>query len=466
LRRVLPVGTRVVVAQGANIAEGATIAVPAAAFAGVLRGEYFRNAKLDGEPVLIRQDARIDFDFDHVSPASSQSSAAAVTSGEPYSVRWTGELKPLAPGHYRLRVAVDRCFDCAGHDGYRLWVDGKLALEDAGASDAKPAPDSVSFDWSNSGVHAVRLELMHSGEDQGIHLEWEAPGAALLDEALEAARKADVILALVGISPNLEGEALQVKIPGFNGGDREDLRLPAPQRNLLLALAKLNKPVILGVTSGSPVAIGEVSAAIASPQAVFELWYPGQAGGEALARLLGGEASPSGRLPVTVYSSADALPAFTDYAMRHRTYRYIDAATPVEYRFGFGLSYSSFAYSVPVASANQLRAGQELELSAEVRNTGGREADEVAELYLIPPADELAPRRALAGIERVHLRAGEARTVHFTLSPRQLSTVDGDGARWIKPGIYRMAIGGAQPDDPRGAGVAVQITGEPVRLPD
>jgi beta-glucosidase len=468
LRRVWPRKAQLLYAQGANLAEGATVPVPRTAFAGGgLKAEYFRNADLRGEPALVRKDARIDFDFDHVSPVAQQDEPWVESAGEPYSVRWTGKLTPPAAGSYRLRVVVDRCFDCKGHDAYRLWIDNQLVLDQDGAwkpSGSAPARDCVSFEWKDAAPHEVRLELRHTGEDQGIHLTWEPPAQALRDQALATARKADVILALVGISPDLEGEALSIKIPGFTGGDRDDLGLPRTQVELLKALAALHKPMIVGITSGSPVATSEFTADIKEPLALLQLWYPGQGGGAALAHLLNGDLSPSGRLPVTIYRSASALPAFTDYSMARRTYRYLGAETPVEYRFGYGLSYSRFTYTPARPDRGQLQSGELLHVTTVVRNQGSRDADEVAELYVMPPKIDGAPQLMLQGVQRLHLRVGESRSVTFELSARQLSTVDEDGRRAVRPGTYRVYIGGAQPDHPTTDGTPFLIVGETVGM--
>ena len=449
LRDGLPSSAQMSYAQGSALAEG--VAVPVARTAlrtggkeGLL-GEYFNNPDLAGKPVVTRLDPRIDFDLDRAEPVPGLGSA--------YSIRWTGELKPPAAGSYRLQVGIDPCFDCKGHDGYRLWVDGKKLLEDDGGAGKRP--DAVTLDWTDAQPHAIRLELRHIGEDEGIHLKWEAPATAQLDEALATARKADVIVATVGLSPSLEGEALGIKVPGFFGGDRETLELPQPQRKLLAALTALHKPMVVAISSGSAVAPG---VEMDSAEAVVETWYPGEAGGEALARLLSGAVNPSGRLPVTVYRSVEDLPEFTDYSMAHRTYRYYDG--PVAYPFGFGLSYTQFAYSSPELSVQRLPAGKTLRVSATVKNVGRREGDEVAELYLIPPVMAGAPRLSLQGVRRVHLRAGESKQVEFILQPGQLSLVDAEGKRALHPGTYRVFVGGAQPHELKQAGVAFELTGE------
>jgi beta-glucosidase len=289
---------------------------------------------------------------------------------------------------------------------------------------------------------------------------WEAPSEAQLQEALTEAGQADVIVATVGLSPSLEGEALRIKAPGFLGGDRETLELPEPQKKLLTALAALHKPMVVALTSGSAVTPG---AEMGAAQSVVETWYPGEAGGEALAKLLSGAANPSGRLPVTVYRSDNDLPEFTDYSMAHRTYRYYDGE--VAYGFGFGLSYTQFEYSIPEVSVHRLKPGRTLQVSVTVKNVGQREGDEVAELYLLPPAHPGAPRLSLQGVQRVHLRAGESKRVEFVLQPRQMSLVNAQGHRAIDPGRYRVFVGGAQPGDPKQAGTAFEITGKMVLAP-
>jgi beta-glucosidase len=449
MRDGLPANAHLTYAQGSALAEGVAVPVPRTALrtgteAGLL-GEYFNNAALEGKPIVTRIDPRIDFDLDRAEPAPGL--------GNTYSIRWTGELKPPAAGVYRLQISIDRCFDCKGHDGFRLWVDGIKVLDDDGGGEKHP--DSMTLNWKDANPHAIKLELLHTGEDEGIHLKWEAPAEAQLQEALTEARQADVIIATVGLSPSLEGEALGIKVPDFFGGDRETLDLPEPQRKLLAALAALHKPMVVALSSGSAVAPG---AEMDNAQAIIETWYPGEAGGEALAKLLSGAANPSGRLPVTVYRSVKDLPEFTDYSMEHRTYRYFDG--PVVYAFGFGLSYTQFAYGAPVLSTQMLQSGQPLRISATVKNVGKREGDEIAELYLVPPTVPGAPRLTLQGVRRVHLRPGESKQVEFRLDPRQMSLVDADGKRAIQPGSYHVFIGGAQPAAPQQAGTAFEITGQ------
>lgn len=329
-----------------------------------------------------------------------------------------------------------------------------MAVWFSGNDGAKGGPDTTSVHFADTKPHALRLELLHSGDDKGIALEWIPPAGALLEEALRAASGADVVIACVGLSPDLEGEALQVELPGFAGGDRTSLDLPETQLRLLERLRSLHKKTVIVLTSGSAVALGPLADAAG---AVLEVWYPGESGGTALADLLSGKANPSGRLPVTFYRSVDDLPAFTDYSMARRTYRYFQR--PVEYPFGFGLSYTHFVYSDLRVSSERISAGMLLTVYVTVRNAGSPEGAGVSELYVAAPLAPGAPRMALRGIQRVMLRAGESRELQFRLAPEQMSIVNEQGERLESAGDYRIFVGGAQPDLMRTPSVRLTVIG-------
>ncbi len=262
----------------------------------------------------------------------------------------------------------------------------------------------------------------------------------LVNEAVQKASSADVIFAFVGLSPQLEGEEMNVHIPGFDGGDKTDISLPATQQEMLEALKKTGKPLVVVLNSGSAIALNWAEK---NANAVLEEWYPGEEGGDALANIVAGDVAPSGRLPVTFYRSTDELPAFTDYSMKNRTYRYFKGA--VLYPFGYGLSYAKFHYSEPKLSASSLAAGETLTATVEVKNESGREADEVVEAYLKAPQTEVTPQLFLAGFTRVHLAAGETRPVTIAIDARRMSEVDAAGRRAVVPGIYVLSLGGGQP---------------------
>jgi beta-glucosidase len=442
-------------AQGSLLADGVAAPIPrnvlrldqSPTAASGIHAEYFTNTNFEGEPAITETAPRIDLDLDRVAPSTK------ITSQQ-YSARWTGAIVPPAPGAYTLLVNVKRCWDCKTHDHFKLYVDAKLVLENNGD---KEKPNEVSVHFDDTHPHALKLELAHTGEDEGIALEWEPPVTALLDQAVETAKTSDVIVAVVGISPDLEGEALQLHLDGFLGGDRTKLGLPAAQLELLKRLHELHKPMIVVLNSGSAVALD------AEPfNAMLAAWYPGEEGGNALANVLSGKTSPSGRLPVTFYRSAADLPDFSDYSMAHRTYRYFDG--PVLYPFGYGLSYAKFSYGPVKLSHKKLDAGDSLTATVTLRNTSAIEADEVAELYIVPPQQDGSPHLTLQGMQRVKLGAGSSRQLTFTLAPSQLSFVDPAGHRAVRSGDYRIFIGGAQPEKGdllnKAAGATVHITGE------
>jgi len=288
--------------------------------------------------------------------------------------------------------------------------------------------------------------------------------AALLEEALQAARTAEAVVLCLGISPRLEGEEMEVQVPGFHGGDRTSLDLPAPQQELMERLAALDKPTVLVLLNGSALAVNWANARI---PAILEAWYTGQSAGTAIADALFGDYNPGGRLPVTFYKSAADLPPFHEYTMAGRTYRYF-TGEPL-YPFGHGLSYTTFDYT-EFKMPEKVRAGEEVSVQVTVKNTGARAGDEVVQLYV---RDEQAsvpvPLRSLAGFRRLHLQPGESRRISFLITPRQLSLITDEGERIVEPGWFTVTIGGKQPgfsgsaDNPGTTVVQtrVEITGEP-----
>lgn len=442
-------------AQGSLLAAGVSSPIPSTALRvgpekndkQGLTAEYFTTSSFTDKPAVTKTVDKIDLDLDRVAPDKSLSS-------DRYAARWSGFIVPIAPGDYVLHVNVERCWDCTAHDSFRLFVDGKLAIENK--TGGKTETDHTTVHFANTSPHAIRLELRHTGQDEGISLDWEPPAQAMLDEAIAIAQKSDVVIAFVGLSPDLEGEALQIHLDGFAGGDRVSLDLPASQKILLTRLQELYKPLVVVLTSGSAVALGPEQE---KASAVIAAWYPGEEGGQALAHLLSGKVDFSGRLPVTFYKSANDLPPFSDYRMDRRTYRYFDG--PLLYPFGFGLSYAKFSYGAVQLSYNTIAAGDDLTATVTLRNKSSMEGTEVAELYVVPPHLAGAPRLALAGTQRIHLRPGEEREVKFALGAEQMGISDLAGKRAVRSGDYRIFVGGTQPDlDHDKGGVGLHITGE------
>jgi beta-glucosidase len=423
---------RVILARGASLTAGFGSPLPSGYLSPSagdsrergLRAEYFSNKTLSGEPAVVRVDESIDFNW-----------AAPPAGGVPledFSVRWTGNVTPKVSGPYALGFI--------GDDGYRVWLDGKLVIEDWHEHGPTPAFTKVKLEAGRS--YAVKVEYFQAKGGAVARLQWDGPGEAerLQAEAIAAARQADVVIAAMGIAPSLEGEEMKTSAEGFSGGDRTEIGLPRVQQQLLEKLAATRKPVVLVLLSGGPVA---VPWAVERLPAIVQLWYPGQAGGTALADVLFGDVNPGGRLPVTFYESVEQLPSFSDYAMDGRTYRFFEGE-PL-FPFGHGLSYTRFEYS-GLSVPPRLEAGAPLEVSVAVRNAGARDGDEVVQVYVTHlGAGTRVPTRSLQGVRRIHLKAGQQETVRFALQPKQLAIVNDAGQVRVEPGRVLIAVGGKQP---------------------
>jgi beta-glucosidase len=276
------------------------------------------------------------------------------------------------------------------------------------------------------------------------------------DQALEAARKADLVIVVAGLSPHIEGEEMKVNAEGFSGGDRTSLDLPAPQQKLLERIQAAGKPVVLVLMNGSALAVNWADQNV---PAIVEAWYPGGEGGSAVAALIAGDFSPGGRLPLTFYKSVDQLPSFDDYSMSKRTYRYF-SGEPL-YPFGYGLSFTTFGYSNARVSKAHVAANEDATVSVDVTNSGPMDGDEVVQLYLTHSAVAGAAQRALRGFQRIHVARGEKKTVSFTLHSRDLSVVDESGKHRVVPGQVDVWVGGGQPVGRKGlpaaAGMKTQL---------
>jgi beta-glucosidase len=286
-------------------------------------------------------------------------------------------------------------------------------------------------------------------------------------EALAAVERSEVAVLVLGISNRIEGEEGAASQSQWRG-DRIRIDLPAIQQRLVSAVAAKGKPMVIVLLTGSPLAIPREHELA---KAVLVAWYPGQAGGDGVAEALFGGASPAGRLPVTWVRSAEQLPPFTDYAMKGRTYRFIEQE-PL-YPFGYGLSYTTFSYGSLKPAARAIATGEPLDLSIEVTNTGASAGDEVVQVYLSDlEASVRVARWKLVGFARVPLEPGETKTVPFSVAARSMAVVDERGRHVVEPGRFRLHVGGRQPDR-RSAALAgtpvvtaeFEARGKPVELP-
>lgn len=353
-----------------------------------------------------------------------------------HRVVWTGFLVPPASGTYRL-----------GLTGFA----GSLELN------GKPFVDLSKSGWGHlPTLKTVTLQKGHRYPIRvvadehvlsGIDLVWKRISKTPEADLAKAAADADVLVAVVGLTSDLEAEENHLDIPGFSDGDKTTLDLPADQKAMLKQAATTGKPLVVVLMNGSPINLAWSKHHAA---AILEAWYPGQSGGLAVGNVLSGKTNPAGRLPVTFYQSVDDLPPFGDYAMQGRTYRYFKG-TPV-YPFGYGLSYTRFSYDHLHVTPAANGAEHGLTVSVDIANTGDRAGDEVAQLYLTFPDKPGVPQIALRGFRRLTLEPGEHRTVRFNLSPRDLSAVAPDGTREVMSGHYTLSVGSGQP----GSGTAGQ----------
>jgi beta-glucosidase len=453
IRAAVSPSTRVLHARGVDLVEGRQDPRSVAAIDGAylrpaagssergLTGAYFRGRELEGEPVLTRTDSKVEFRWDRGAPtdelvARGELDASRALDGDFFSVRWTGTLLPPVSGEYELTLTAN--------DGVRLFLDGTKLL-DQWTETAVARAVSARVRLEAGRAHELRLEYFEGQRDAEVRLGWRLPGAGTpFEEAIAAARASDVVVFVGGLTAEVEGEEMRVSYPGFAGGDRTDIELPAIQRKMVEALRATGKPVVLVLTTGS--ALGLRWAHETLP-AIVLAWYPGQQGGHAVADVLFGDYNPAGRLPVTFYESVAQLPPFADYAMQGRTYKYF-SGEPV-YPFGHGLSYTKFTYSGLQLSRTRVGAGDRLEVSADVKNTGARAGDEVVQLYVraVDP-QHLAPIRQLRGFERVRLAAGEHRRVRFTLVPeRDFAFYDeARKAFAVEPGQVEIEVGASSRD--------------------
>jgi beta-glucosidase len=447
--------SKVVYVEGTGLVGPVAKAIPASALCvdasctehGV-KGDYFPNMTLEGAPALSRVDSTIDFAWGDtgMSPQLLKN----------YSARWTGVVLPPVTGDYLLGFT--------GQDGYRVWLDNNLITEDWNVH--HPASTSTKkIHLEKDHPYAVKIEYFQDVRSAEARLIWSPPDQAEL-ESIEAARNADLVVVAMGLSARIEGEEMKVNADGFEGGDRTKIDLPAPQERLLERVHTVGKPTVLVLMNGSALAVNWADQNL---PAILEAWYPGEEGGTAVAETLAGDFSPAGRLPITFYASVDQLPAFENYSMAKRTYRYFDGE-PL-YPFGYGLSFTSFAYKNIRVDREKVSSKGSAKISVDVSNIGAMTGDEVVQLYVAHSGVAGSPLRALKGFQRVHLDRGQKKTVTFTLSNRDLSIVDGEGKHRVVAGAVQVWVGGGQPVArpglPKTAGVETEftITGE-AALPD
>ncbi|MEZ5104714.1 MAG: glycoside hydrolase family 3 C-terminal domain-containing protein [Draconibacterium sp.] len=429
-------------AEGSNLAEGVSNLHPipekylvnAEGKPGVA-GEYFANSKLEGKPAFTRIDKDINFYWESGSPAPG-------LDDDNFSVRWTGYIVPPVTGTYKI--------GCWGMPTLDIWFEGEKILSHNSEHHAFHHEKAVEMEAGKK--YKFVYEYKNWFGDGDAKLLWAIPDADMQKEAVDAAKKADVAIVVLGLSQRLEGEEMPIKVDGFAGGDRTHLKLPKTQLELIKAVKATGKPVVLVLLNGSALAVNWENENV---DAIISAGYPGQEGGNAVADVLLGDYNPAGRLPVTYYKSVEQLPPFEEYDMKGRTYRYFDGE-PL-YPFGYGLSYTTFSYS-GLKLAKKAKIGESVTLKVNVTNTGTMAGEEVVQLYL---KDEEAstprPKVQLEGFERIFLNPGESKVVEFKLSPRQFSMIGEKDKRVIENGWFTIYVGGGQPTDKNANAVSSRI---------
>ncbi|MDR1331437.1 MAG: glycoside hydrolase family 3 C-terminal domain-containing protein [Tannerella sp.] len=382
------------------------------------RADYYDNTKAEGEPVLSRVEAKVDYRW-----GDGQDIAEGVIARQ-MSATWSTVFTPKESGEV--------CFELAADDWAELFIDGVKAEKTGNIN------NYYLLKTEKGTPRKLEIHYRQYADNAEISFDCGTLRRADVSRTVDIAKEADVIIFAGGISAKVEGEEMGVEIDGFRKGDRTSIDLPAVQKDMLKALAATGKPVILVLMTGSAIGLEWESQHL---PAIVNAWYGGQAGGQAVADVLFGDYNPAGRLPVTFYRSADDLPDFEDYSMANRTYRYFKG-TPV-YPFGYGLSYTSFKY----ANLETVRpdGGLALTVKATVTNDGDRDGDEVVQLYLSSKRDFATPVRALKGFRRIHLRAGESQTVEFALTEKELTLINADGNAVPVEGDVLVSVGGGQP---------------------
>ena len=418
IRAAIP-AARVTHAPGAARSAPRHVVVPSVHLVGV-RGEYFDNPRLAGAPVLVRDDAAIDFQWTLGAPARGLGT-------DWYSVRWRGTM--VTPTGGATRIGVE------GDDGYRLWIDDTLVIDNWEKRSYGTRLAEVAL--APGSRHTFRLEYFETTGNARVKLVWNAGASSAameqgaIDSAVRTATGADVAIVVAGIE---EGE--------FR--DRSSLALPGRQAELIRRVAATGTPVVVVLIGGSAITMSDW---LDSARAVLHAWYPGEEGGHAVADVLFGDYSPSGRLPITFPISEGQLPLAYDHKPTGRGDDYLDLSGDPLFPFGYGLSYTTFEYSGLRISPDTVSADGTVRVRATITNIGPRTGDEVVQLYVRDLLASVArPVLSLQGFTRIHLAPGERREVEFTLTREHLQFLD-EHMQWtVEPGTFRVLVGASSKD--------------------
>lgn len=416
--------TKVHYFKGTNLTDNEPIfdIIGADYFKGAIKTEYYDNPDLEGNPVAVQQEDHIDFEWGGAAPID------LLTPGK-FAIRYTGTLKPDINGDVSFSI-----HESGG--SYRLLIDGhEMATGNSGKEDT---PKTVQFPVKKNKDYRFVLEYKCTNPwISAIQFSWNKEHLQGKDQMIKSVKESDIVIYVGGITARLEGEEMPIAIEGFSKGDRTNLKMPAAQQDLLKELYALGKPIIFVLTSGSAMAINWEQEHL---PALVSAWYPGQAGGSAVADILFGDYNPSGKLPITFYKSVKDLPPFEDYHMKGRTYRYFDGE--VLYPFGYGLSYTHFSYSKPILEKATMGKDEKNKISVTITNDGEYDGETVAQVYISDKEASVSkPLKSLRKFKKIELAKGESKTIEFEISAEDLSIFDSKGQSFVEPGEFEVYVG-------------------------
>ncbi|WP_199140646.1 beta-glucosidase [Pedobacter sp. ASV12] len=383
-----------------------------------LKGDYFANMEMQGQPAMSRIDQQLDFHWTLFSPSPELAS-------DFYAVRWTGTL--TAPETGRFKIGLE------GNDGYRLYINNHLVVNRWNKQSYHS--ELADYNFESGKKYEVRVEFFEANGDATLRLVWNVglqnDWKAKIQEAVALAKTADLALAVVGIN---EGEF----------SDRALLSLPGHQEELIRALTATGKPVVVVLVGGSAVTMNAWMDKVA---AIGAAWYPGEEGGHAVASVLFGDYNPAGRLPITFPQHEAQLPLVYNHKPTGRGNDYNNLSGVPLFPFGYGLSYTRFEYSNFSLRKTQVSKTDSTTLSFTLKNTGSRAGDEVVQLYIRDLLSSVArPVMELKGFQRIHLKAGESKQVAFNITPELLSMLNKEMQSIVEPGDFRIMVGSSSRD--------------------
>lgn len=390
------------------------------------KGTFWNNREMEGKPVTITQEKN---------PVQvttyGQHAFAPNVKLTGFSAKYETVFRPKQNAKVLLDVAA------CGH--YEVYLNGEKKSE---KSDWRTAESRIEFEGVKGKEYQIEIryaEMPNYNANMKINIGHENP--IDYQASLKQLKDCETVVFVGGISPQLEGEEMPIEISGFKGGDRTNIELPKVQRNFLKALKEAGKKVVFVNCSGSAIALTPETE---SCDAILQAWYPGQEGGEAVARVLFGEYNPAGKLPITFYKNSEQLPDFKDYSMKGRTYRYMNDAL---FPFGYGLSYTSFRIGDATLSNSILKKGEKITLKVPVSNVGKKDGTEIVQVYVKDPADTEGPLKSLKAFERVEVKAGKTAEAVITLDSKNFELFDAaTNTVRAKAGKYEVYYGSSSAD--------------------